>query len=313
MLSQIADSLFWLNRYVERADGILRMLRINFITSLDKSGGQAFSWESVLQIFTPLAQTEREVMRYDTNAVLKYMITDADNQNSIKNIIARAREDARGVQDHITKEAWESINALYHIVNNLDIDNMIDNDQQIIILSDIINRCMLFYGVLEATMPRGRGWHYMNIGKFIERTVQTADILDVKFGTIDYDLNNPSDIPYWRNLLLSVSGYELYLKTYRTGVQTQNVIDMLVLNLEFPRSILYSLSRLHQQLSMLKNEAVPSKMQPLDRMLGRVRSRVEYSDISSISKVGLHEYLSEIRADVYHFSTALGQTFFAYS
>ena len=118
-------------------------------------------------------------------------------------------------------------------------------------------------------MPRNQGWHFMNMGKYIERTVQTADILDIKFGHISYDMNNPADIPYWRNLLLSVSGYELYLKTYRSGVQSQNVVDFLVFNMQFPRSVLYSLNRLSEELATFRMEISKERIEPLEKTLGR--------------------------------------------
>jgi uncharacterized alpha-E superfamily protein len=313
MLSRIADSLFWINRYIERVDGLLRMLRVNFITSLDKTSSNDFDWRPVLEIFTPLEAKAMSGIANDSNAVLQYMITDSTNENSIKIILSRIRENARGVQDHLTKETWESINEFYHSVNALDLKQAIREDTQLFVMGDLIHRCTHIIGVIAVTMPRNQGWHFMNLGKYIERTVQTADILDTKFGYISHDLNNPADIPYWRNLLLSVAGYELYLKTYRTGVQTQNVMDLLVLNMQFPRSVLYSLSRLSDELATFKTEIPLERVAPLEKTLGRLKSRVEFSDISSISQVGLHEFLSDIRADTYRFSNALGQTFFAYS
>lgn len=241
------------------------------------------------------------------------MIADPANENSIKSILGRIRENARGVQDHLTKETWESINEFYHSVNALDLQAAIREDKQLLVLGELIHRCTHIIGVVAVTMPRNQGWHFMNLGKYIERAVQTADILDIKFGNISHDLNNPADIPYWRNLLLSVAGYELYLKTYRTGVQSQNVVDLLVLNMQFPRSVLYSLSRLSDELATFKSEIPHERLAPLEKLLGRLKSRVEFSDISSISQVGLHEFLSDIRTDTYRFSNALGPVFFAYS
>ncbi|HRB68434.1 MAG TPA: alpha-E domain-containing protein, partial [Chitinophagales bacterium] len=103
MLSRIADSLFWMNRYVERAEGMLRMLKINYATSLDKSENENYDWHSVLDIFTYLNDEEKLKIKDDTQAVLKYIITDKTNENSIRSIITKARENARGLQDHITK------------------------------------------------------------------------------------------------------------------------------------------------------------------------------------------------------------------
>lgn len=312
MLSRIADSLFWLSRYVERVDGLLRMLRVNFITALDKTSGADFDWRPVLSIYTSMSEEEIGKIANEANAVLQYMIADTTNENSIRIIITRARENARGMQDHLTKEAWESINEFYHIVNSLDMAEAIREDRQLTVLGDLIHRCAHFIGVITITMPRNHGWHFMNMGKYIERTIQTVDILDLKFRDISYDLNNPADVPYWRNLLLSVAGYELYLKSYRTGVKSHNVIDLLVLNMEFPRSVLYSLCRLSDELETFKSEIPAAQFVPMEKALGRLKSRVEFSDINSISAIGLPAFLSDIRGNTFQFGNQLSQVFFAY-
>ena len=312
MLSRIADSQFWMTRYVERTDGILRMLKINFITSLDRSGGNAFSWQPVLKVFTLMPEEEVKTFSNRSDDVLRYMITDKDNHNSIRNIIGRARENARGMQDHITKEAWETVNEFYHQVNSPEIEKAIENDEQIMMLSQLLERCLLFYGVAEVTMPRGQGWNYMNLGKFIERSIQTIDILDVKFNDISYNLDDATDIPYWRNLLLSLSGYELYLKSYRTGLDSQNVVDMALLNTNFPRSVLYCVIRLDRTIRGMSNENSDAAQQ-LQKIIGRVRSMVEYADIATISEKGLHDFLAEVKNNLYAFSNALTRNYFAYN
>lgn len=312
MLSRIADSLFWMTRYVERTDGILRMLKINFITSLDRTGETQFSWQPVLKVFANMSDEDIEAFSHKSDDVLLYMITSRENDNSIRNIIARARENARGMQDHITKEAWECMNEFYHYVNSPAIEQAIENEEQIVMLSALIDRCLLFYGVVEVTMPRGQGWNYMNLGKFIERSLQTVDILEVKFNDINYNLDNADDIPYYRNLLLSLSGYELYLKSYRTGLDSQNVVDMTLLNTNFPRSVLYCLIRLDRTIRGMKTENIEATPQ-LQKLIGRVRSMVEYSDIDSISEQGLHSFLSEVKTHLYQFSNSLSRSYFSYN
>lgn len=311
MLSRIAESLFWMNRYVERAEGMLRMLKINFVTSLDKNESYQYNWSPVLQIFTELNEREIDKIKDDTNAALIYMITEKNNPNSIRSIITKARENARGVQDHITKEVWESINEYYQKVSSKRIEELLESGEQLYTISSLIDQSLYFYGVSEVTMPRGEGWNFMNIGKFIERAIQTADILDIKFHDIEYDLNNPMDIPYWKNLLLSVSGYEYYMKTYHTGLQTQNVLDMIIMNTNFPRSILYSVKKISHIMEKIGHERTDGDLQ-LEKNIGRLRSRIEYSDLESISQIGLHQYLDEIIDDVFSFSNKLSKVYFAY-
>ena len=152
----------------------------------------------------------------------------------------------------------------------------------------------------------------MNLGKFVERGIQTLDILDVKFNDTKYNMDDLADIPYYRNLLLSLSGYELYLKSYRTGLDSQNVVDMTLLNTKFPRSVLYCLVRLNRVIRGMADENKEATAQ-LQKIIGRLRSSVEYSDIKSISDKGLHAFLTDVRTDLFNLSNALSNSYFAYN
>jgi len=312
MLSRIADSLFWMARYLERTDGILRMLRINFITSLDQGGTEDFSWYPVLQIFTDLSKENAEKFAMDSNEVLRYMIFDKENENSIRCIVTKARENARGVQDHITKEVWECINELHLCLSDQNLENCIERGEQIVMLGRLINQYLLFNGSADVTMPRELGWDFMNLGKFIERGLLTANILDIKFGNIVFDSDTPGDLLYWRNVLLSLSGYELYLKRYHGGLYGLNVADMGILNSQFPRSIAYCLFRLDR---IIQNQPADfhEEGEPLRKIIGRMRSKVEYADMQSITKMGLHQYLSDLKDDFFQFSNSLGKNYFSYN
>lgn len=309
MLSRIADSLFWMNRYVERTNGILRMLRINVITSLDNPA--EFSWRPVLNTYAQLDEQAATTLAAQPEEVLRYLIAHPQNPNSLRCLTYRARENARGVQDHITKELWECLNGFYHKVNSPEVEQAITRGEQIVMLSGLLDHCMLFNGVADVTMPRGQGWDYMTLGKLIERAVQTIDILDVRFGMMGYDLNNPAEIPYLRNMLLSLSGYELYLKRYHGGLQSHNVVDLAVLNTDFPRSVLYCLIRMSKVMDGLAEENRESAA-ALQKIIGRLHSKVAYADVESIAAQGLHDFLVEIKNDIFAFSNALGRAYFAY-
>jgi uncharacterized alpha-E superfamily protein len=312
MLSRIADSLFWMARYLERTDGILRMLKINFITSLDQSGQEEFNWLPVLQLFSPLSKEEAEKLAPHSDEVLRYMIFSKENENSIRCIVGKARENARGVQDHITKEVWECINEFHLALSRPELEKSIDKGEQILMLGELINHYLLFNGTAEVTMPRELGWDFMNLGKFIERGLITADILDTKFNDIAFDLDNPGDLLYWRNLLLSLSGYELYLKRYHGGLYGVNVVDMGILNPQFPRSLAYCMFRLDRIIQNQPEDLMETD-EPLKKIIGRMRSKVEFGDIQTISRVGLHYYLNDLKNDLYQFSNSLGRNYFSYN
>ena len=310
MLSRVADSLYWMSRYMERTDGILRMLRINYASSQDDL--QDFSWKPVLRIFTYLDEERAAAIAQHSRGVLQYMVTDKENSNSVLNIVTHARENARSVQDHITKELWQCLNDFYHTIREEQVVRGLYTDDPVSILDVLIRQGVLYYGITDITMARGEGYAFLNIGKFIERGVQSADILDIKFSDLQYDFTR-TDTTYWKYLLLSISGYELYLKTYRSGFDARNVVEQIILSPDFPRSILYSVSRLQLHFERLKGERNREAYQKIDFMIGKIHSRIKYSTVYSILEQGLHAYLISVKEDLYEVGNTLNQHYFAYT
>lgn len=310
MLSRVADSLFWMSRYMERSDGILRMLKMNYTTSQDDF--IEFSWKPVLKIFTYLEQEEIEKFPHSSREVLLFMVLDRENQNSVINIVTLARENARSIQDHISKELWQTLNDFYHLIRKDSFVDRLQREDPITVLDELIQQCVLYYGTTDVTMARGEGNAFLNIGKHLERGIQSADILSAKFSVQENDANKTSDNIYWKNLLLSIAGFQLYLKTYRSGFEAKNVVEMIVLNDDFPRSVSYSISRLQIYFKKLKGDRNAVNFQEVEFMIGKVLSRVQYSTADSIIQYGLHKYLSEITQQLNGIGHALNEKVFAY-
>ena len=144
MLSRIADSLFWLNRYMERADGLLRVMKTNYILSLDKGTNSNLTWKPVLEIFAHANEEQSTLLENDTESALKLLLTDMKNVNSLKVILTKARENARGVQDHITKEVWEQVNQMYHLVNQPNLTEKLTGYEAMETMEDFVKECILF-------------------------------------------------------------------------------------------------------------------------------------------------------------------------
>jgi uncharacterized alpha-E superfamily protein len=311
MLSRVADSLYWMSRYIERSDGILRMLKVNYMYSQDSIND--FSWKPVLRLFTYLEEAEAKQLETNPRDILKFIVTDKGNPNAIVNIVTRARENARSVQDHITKELWQCLNDYYHTTKQDWLPNWLQKDDPITILDVLIKQGLLYYGTADITMSRGEGYSFMNIGKFLERAILSVDLLNVRFINNQYDIDRVVDAPYWKYLLLSIAGYELYLKTYRSGFEARNVVEQVVLNNHFPRSIIYSITRLQRYFDRLKQEGKVNNYQQLDFMIGKLLSKVRYSTADTIISQNLHQYLIDIKNDLYAIANALNQCCFAYS
>ncbi|QEM13259.1 MULTISPECIES: alpha-E domain-containing protein [Mucilaginibacter] len=311
MLSRVAASFYWLSRYIERSDGMLRMLKINYASSQDTV--QEFTWEPVMRIFAGLDAVEAEKLENDSRSVLKYMVTGKSNPNSILNIITLARENARGVQEHITKDLWQCLNEYYHTVKDVRLERALHREDPIGVLDVLIKQVMLYYGTVEITMERGEGRAFMNIGKYLERAIQSVDILDTKFSSISDNPDLLTDTTYWKHLLLSLGGYELYLKTYREGFEAENVLEQVVLNNDFPRSVIYSVNNIQRYFDRLKNDSNADDYREMSFQIGRLQSRIKYSSVKSIKQEGLHLFLTQIRSELYGVGNSLNQHYFANS
>jgi uncharacterized alpha-E superfamily protein len=296
---------------MERTDGILRMLKINYASSQDDV--QGFSWMPVLKIFTFLKEEETQAMAHNTRAVLQFMVTGKDNPNSVLNIVTMARENGRSVQDHITKEMWQCLNDFYHTMRDSSLEQSLKKDDPVTILDHLLKKGLLYFGTTDVTMARGEGNSFINIGKYLERAIQSTDILDIKFSNLNYELAKTADTTYWKYMLMSISGYELYLKTYRSGFEAKNVVEQIVLNDQFPRSVIYSINRLHRYFERLKNDGNVAAFNQIDFMIGRIKSKVRFSTVDSITGEGLHHFLEETKGCLYEIGNTLSQKYFAYS
>ena len=310
MLSRVADSLYWMARYMERTDGILRMLKINYASSQDDAG--EFTWRPVLRIFTYMDEADvAELVRNNRDA-LRYLVTARQNPNSVFNLVTKTRENARGVQDNITNELWQCLNEFYHLIRSARVEKSLSAGDAITMLDELIRHCMLYYGILETTMARGEGLSFMNLGKYLERAVQSADILDIRFGNLT-ELEKTTDTMYWKYLLLSISGYSLYLKNYRSGFEARNVVDQVIFNISFPRSVIYSLNQMQRYFERIKGTSAGEDFNRIHFMIGKLYSKVRFSNVQTVSQIGLHDYLTEIHRELFEIDKALSKHYFAYT
>ncbi|MBC6111931.1 alpha-E domain-containing protein [Pedobacter fastidiosus] len=311
MLSRVASSLYWLSRYVERSDGMLRMLKINYASSQDTI--QEFTWKPVIRIFSSDDENELLNIQHDSRAVIEYLLLNRENPNSILNIITLARENARSVQEHIPKDLWQCLNEYYHTVKDEKLLWYVQKDDPITALDILIKQVMLYHGTADSAMERGESRSFMKIGKHLERSIQSIDILDIKFSSISTNPDLLTDIAYWKHLLLSLGGYELYLKTYRQGFDAKNIIELVMLNNDFPRSALYSMNNIERYFGRLKSENNIEHYNNSSFKIGRLRSMITYSSVNTMGEEELHNYLTQIRAELFGIGSSLNEYYFANS
>jgi len=298
---------------MERSDCMMRVIRTNYTLSFDIGNTNNFSWKDVASTFSLSPEGIPDEKLMDTASALKFLVSDTGNLNSLKVIISKARENARGVQDNITKEVWEHVNSVYHIVNMPDLEKKLSGSRALELIDLLDQNITLFYGVTDSTMPRGQGWSFMNLGKFIERCLLTIETSYVHFTKIDHQLDKAQDILFWKNLLLSLSGYELYLKTYTRGQHTMNVVDHVIFNKQFPRSLIYSLQRIGRYLNAVVEDTKMEGSESLQKSFGRICSKVEFADMNTIKNTGLPQFLHSLRHDLAEFSNQLTRIYFSYA
>jgi uncharacterized alpha-E superfamily protein len=313
MLSRIADSLFWLNRYMERSDGMLRLAGTHYIFSLDKDVNGTSSWKPVLEIFTDTDEECLKSIENNTEECLKFLLLDTGNTNCLRTLVNKARENARGVQDLITKEVWEEVNQMYHFVNQPDLLHKINSYHGLEVMEPLIKHTVMYAGITDITMPRGTGWCFMNLGKYIERCLQTIAFTEKQLEITNFSEADTNDLLQWKYLLFSLSGYELHVKTYRSSNHNYNVLHQVLINENFTRSVMYSLQRIEHYLNKIIGNEINEERAALLRDFGRLFSKVRFMELDSLTKDTVPVFFEDIKVGLVEFNKRVVQHFFSYS
>lgn len=311
MLSRVAESVFWLARYMERTNGLLRVLRTNYIASQDEM--REYNWQSVLQTYGYLTPGQIEAIQYNSREVLKYVMLDRSNNASLINNITRARENAKAVQDHITKEMWHNLNAYYLLIREPNIEDTIQYGDPITALDALIKHGLFLYGTINVTMSRGEAYNFLNVGRYLERAIISTDVTDIKLKEINYKLSNETALPALRYLLYSLSGYESYLKNSRGIVEADTIIKQILYDADFVHSVLYCMIHISRYFKRLSNQSIPESYAHVDFLIGKGLSSLKYSDCNLKDGDSIKELLSHVRTDLHGIARAFNQHYFGYS
>lgn len=311
MLSRVADSIYWLNRYVERVENIARFINANFNLILDSHAGVAQQWEPVVLTTGDLALFQERYGQATAENVIQFLTFDSDYPNSILSCLQAARENARSIREIISSEMWEHVNTFYFMVKDAAEKQTLFEPQEF--FTEVKLSSHLFAGVMDATMTHNEGWHFGQMGRFLERADKTARILDVKYFLLlpsVKDVGSTLDELQWMTLLRSVSAYEMYRKRQHRIIPT-GVAEFLILDREFPRSIRFCLMQAERSLHQITASPPNTWSNPAERSLGRLRSELDYLTIEEIIQTGLHECLTHLQKQIYNVGNNVFETFFA--
>ncbi len=310
MLSRVADSLYWLARYIERAENNSRILDVNLQVTLDDDNSGADSdkqdWEPILASLEDQKLFHSLYAVTNAETVCEFVTFAKENPNSIRSCIAGARENARTVREYISSEMWERVNSLYLWMNSADARQLFASSA-IDFFRQVVDHSHQFHGTTNATLTHGEGWNFLQIGKYLERADSTSRILDLKYHILlprGEEVGGNVDTVQWQALLKSCSAFEAYRKLHIGPVAPWSVAEFIILHDSFPRSIRFCAEGLDAALHRISGCDRAHFTTEAERLSGKLLSDLNYATIADIFKVGLHQYLDGIQFRLIEISSA---------
>jgi uncharacterized alpha-E superfamily protein len=312
MLSRVAESMYWMSRYIERAENVARFVDVNLTLMLDLPTGSPQQWKPLVDI---TADTQEFLERYGTaneQNVIRFLTFDNENVNSIVSCLRAARENARTVREAISSEMWEQLNESYLMVSDAARHGGYLADPQELFAS-VKMASHLFAGVTDATMTHGEGWHFCQLGRMLERADKTSRIVDVKYflllPTLE-DVGTTVDDMQWAAVLRSASALEMYHRRHGRLSPTR-IVEFLLLDRDFPRAIHYCLMAARRSVHAISGTPSGMFRTSVEQLLGALCSELAYAQIDDVIMEGLHEYLDDLQTRMNQVGTGIHDTFFA--
>jgi uncharacterized alpha-E superfamily protein len=311
MLSRVADSLYWMSRYLERAEHTARFVDVELQLWLDQSPeAGAGRWRFLAEALrSPSAQGA-----IDTATMINALVFSRTNSSSIVSCIAAARENLRHVREQCSSEMWEQLNRLYlEVMDARPEEGWMLNSHGF--FRSVQEGAQLFQGITDGTMSHGEGWQYIQLGRYVERTDTLAALVETHFKR----LGQPGDQPVesaeyleWVGLLRVCVAFEAYCKTYSAEIRPLRVAEFLVLNPEFPHSVRFSVDRVNAALHII-GDLTERRAKLPTRIAGRLRAQLSFSQIEEVMADGAHAYLENVRSECAQLHTAIHQIYFDYA
>ena len=312
MLSRIADSMYWMARYLERAGETARLMEINllYMVEAEEDMGEKDKWRPILEITAALPHYV-ELYGDDaitTQRVLQFVCGGRTNNNSIRTCLRLFRENARVARDRISKEMWEAVNEIWMGYNER-LRGSITLEKASTLFVELRNQVARFNGLLAATMMRGEAYAFYQLGGCVERTDMIARILDVKYHIILPDIHmigSALDYYQWAALLKSLSGFEAFRRTNKSGFEPKAVVDFAIFEHDFPRSLAFSVDRAGAALATIGLEGKEHTAKTFERL----QHFMATTNGELVFTTGLHEFLEQILGLLAEFHAALAEEFF---
>lgn len=312
MLSRVADSFYWIGRYLERAENVARFADVNQYLIADLPGSQSQQWRPLVEITADAALFESAYGEATRENILRFLTFDPTAPNSIAACIQQARQNARGIRDTITLEMWEQINRCHELVQAGQ-EAHGQGDVPYEFYARVKDAVHLFHGIMDDTMSHGEAWQFCRLGQYLERADKTTRLLDVKYfmllPSID-DVGTSVDELHWAAVLRSASALEMYRKKFGL-FHPDRIIEFLLLNRIFPRSVLHCLLHGQQCLHAISGAAVGAYSNDAEQKLGALVARLSYTQPEEIVSGGLHEFLDSLQEYMNEIDQSIFAQYFA--
>ena len=308
MLSRTASSLYWLQRYLERAESTARLLEGTLNLSLDLPEEAEDAWEAVVTTSGDLAPfTERFGRATQANA-LRFLAFDPENENSVLNAVKWARENARQVREQIPEEAWELINSLYHAMRGVSA-----SESALTVSAEALHEVRAtgraVEGALQAAMPREEGWQFGRLGLQIERADQTSRLVDANYQLLPPYTEPGSSAHRWEGLLKSAGAAQAFRRRHG-ATQGTRAAGFLLLDPAFPRSVAFCLTAGEQALRAITGTPVGQFRDPAQKALGKLAADLRYTELDDVLARGLHRWLDDLQARLNEVGAAISKEYF---
>ncbi len=303
MLSRVADSLYWMSRYLERAEHTTRVLDVNLNLMLDESPESAERrWERVLET---LGRPKHVVWTGNPYELTQVLTFDPLNKASIVACIISARENSRHVREQISTEQWSRLNSLYLQVTKPEMQSdmhaealLAGREQPGEFLQQVMEAVHQFQGVTDSTMSHGQGWQFIQVGRYIERASAIAMLLEAYYPDVwetSERLPETNEYLDWMSLLRSATAFEAYCKVYTADLTPDRILEFLLLDEEFPHSLRFSIDSLQSALEAIDGQSGMQRAEPLRRLGGRLQASLSYSSVEEILRGDVVAHLHEIQ------------------
>jgi uncharacterized alpha-E superfamily protein len=304
MLSRVADSLYWMSRYLERAEHTTRLLDVNLNLMLDESAASADRrWQRVLEALGRPKEIEWAGEPYRLTQALTF---DTTNRASILSCIIAARENSRHVREQISTEQWHRLNSLYLQVMRpeMKIERQAEamaagTTQPSEFLQSVMEAVHQFQGVTDSTMNHGEGWQFIQVGRYLERASATALLLEAYhedlWGHLER-IGDGNEYLDWMGLLRSATAFEAYCKVYTADLTPDHIFEFLLLDEEFPHSVRFSIDSVQCALEKIQGDSGKTRGETLQRLSGRLQASLSYSSVDEILHQDVVGYLRGIQS-----------------